>query len=84
MDMTRISDQPLRCLLLTGPGCQLAPGSRSTLKVQEGATLALLTGSYFTRSSNQVFGCGNANYVFMSPDPKGVVMALDRSTGNVR
>jgi outer membrane protein assembly factor BamB len=28
-----------------------------------------------------LIGCGNANYVFMSPDPKGVVMALDRATG---
>ncbi len=29
-------------------------------------------------------GCGNANYVFMSPDPKGVVVALDRATGRIR
>lgn len=41
---------------ILGPGCQLAPGSRSTLKVQDGAILTLLSGSYFTRSSNQVFG----------------------------
>jgi outer membrane protein assembly factor BamB len=31
-----------------------------------------------------LIGCGNANYVFMSPDPKGVVLALDRATGEVR
>jgi len=41
---------------ILGPGCQLAPGSRSTLKVREGATMTLLSGSYFTRSSNQIFG----------------------------
>ncbi len=31
-----------------------------------------------------LIGCGNANYVFMSPNPKGVVMALDRKTGEMR
>jgi outer membrane protein assembly factor BamB len=30
-----------------------------------------------------LIGCGNANYVFLSPDPKGVVLALDRKTGEV-
>ncbi|MFW5693185.1 MAG: PQQ-binding-like beta-propeller repeat protein, partial [Thermoguttaceae bacterium] len=31
-----------------------------------------------------LIGCGNANYVFMSPDPKGAVLAFDRETGAVR
>lgn len=31
-----------------------------------------------------LIGCGNANYVFTSPNPKGVVVALDRATGNIR
>jgi outer membrane protein assembly factor BamB len=31
-----------------------------------------------------LIGCGNANYVFMSPDPKGEVIALDRETGEIR
>jgi len=31
-----------------------------------------------------LIGCGNANYVFMPSDPKGVVLALDRKTGDVR
>jgi outer membrane protein assembly factor BamB len=31
-----------------------------------------------------LIGCGNANYVFMSPDPKGAIVALDRATGRVR
>jgi len=31
-----------------------------------------------------LIGCGNANYVFMSPNSKGVVMALDRATGEIR
>ena len=31
-----------------------------------------------------LIGCGNANYVYMSPDPKGVVVALDRATGKIR
>ncbi len=31
-----------------------------------------------------LIGCGNANYVFSSPDPKGAVVALDRATGRIR
>jgi outer membrane protein assembly factor BamB len=31
-----------------------------------------------------LIGCGNANYVYQAPDPKGVVVALDRATGQAR
>jgi outer membrane protein assembly factor BamB len=31
-----------------------------------------------------LIGCGNSNFVFVSPDPKGAVLALDAATGELR
>jgi outer membrane protein assembly factor BamB len=42
------------------------------------------TGSVTLHGDTLLVGCGNGDYVYAAPDPAGIVLALDRKTGNVR
>ena len=42
------------------------------------------TGSVTLYGEVVLVGCGNGDFVFAAPDPEGMVLALDRETGNVR
>lgn len=42
------------------------------------------TGSVTLHGDMLLVGCGNGDYVYAAPDPEGMVLALDRKTGNVR
>ena len=42
------------------------------------------TGSVTLDGDLVLVGCGNGDFVFAAPDPEGMVLALDRETGNVR
>ena len=42
------------------------------------------TGSVTLDGDLVLVGCGNGDFVFAAPDPKGTVMALDRASGSVR
>jgi len=42
------------------------------------------TGSVTLYGEVVLVGCGNGDFVFAAPDPKGMVLALDRETGKVR
>ncbi len=42
------------------------------------------TGSVTLHEDLVLVGCGNGDFVFAAPNPKGVVLALDRKTGKTR
>jgi outer membrane protein assembly factor BamB len=42
------------------------------------------TGSVTLHEELVLVGCGNGDFVFAAPNPEGMVLALDRETGNVR
>ena len=76
-------------------GSGLNGGGVVALKIAEGladkdrlvwktATPFPATGSVTLDGDLVLVGCGNGDFVFAAPDPKGMVLALDRATGNVR
>lgn len=76
-------------------GSGLNGGGVVALKIADGLTQAErlvwktdtpfpATGSITLYEDTVLIGCGNGDFVFAAPDPKGMVMALDRKTGKVR